>query len=273
MEILFFCTRWGSEKLSWDAFIDQLKETGYNGIELGIPADMPTREMEMVWNIAALHHLPIIIQHYDTNDTDRIQHREKYSAWLEKIKPFPAYCINSQTGKDFFSFDENRILIDLATEFEISTGIPVYHETHRSKFSYAAHISRYYMESIPSLKLSLDMSHWVCVAESYLQNQQETMELAVQHTEHIHARIGHTQGSQVPNPADPEWQEALEAHLYWWDKVIARKKSIRQQTASFTPEFGPAPYMLDVPFTHQPICDQWEANRFMLDLLKKRYKG
>jgi len=38
-------------------------------------------------------------------------------------------------------------------------------------------------------------------------------------------------------------------------------------------EFGPSGYMPTLPYTQQPVADQWSVNKFMLDLLKKRYSS
>ena len=37
------------------------------------------------------------------------------------------------------------------------------------------------------------------------------------------------------------------------------------------PEFGPAPYQISVPFTDQPLSDNWEINHSMMRFLKERY--
>lgn len=180
--------------------------------------------------------------------------------------------MNSQTGKDFFSFDQNKSLIELAEAFAQRSGIPVYHETHRNKFSFAAHIAREYLSRIPTLKITLDISHWVNVAESFLEDQQEVVQLAISRTEHLHARIGHPQGPQISDPRAPEWQEAVRIHLTWWDGVVENKKKAGEGAVlTITPEFGPHPYMVSLPFTRQPIANQWEINLHMVHLLKSRY--
>ena len=76
-----------------------------------------------------------------------------------------------------------------------------------------------------NVRITLDVSHWVNVAESFLDDQPDAMELAIQRTEHIHARVGYPEGPQVSDPAAPEWNEALQHHLNWWDKIIERKRS------------------------------------------------
>ncbi len=266
MIIPFFCPRWGSEHLSWESFCTKVKQEGYDGIEYAIPADTTDHELDQVWNTAAKHDLAIIAQHYDTYEADYTRHYDQYAAWFEKIKPYPVEKINSQTGKDFFSFSQNIALIKLAT----NSGLPVVHETHRNKFSFAAHITREYLESLPHLKLALDASHWVCVAESYLDDQPAAMQLAIERTAHIHARVGYPEGPQVPDPRMPEWEEALNKHLVWWDKAVALKTQ-EGTRLTITSEFGPFPYMVHMPATGTPVANQWEVNSYLMQLLKKRY--
>lgn len=273
MQLKFFCPRWGSEKLSWDAFLQKAKEAGYDGIEWGIPNEASDATLQLVWEKLESYGLEIIPQHYGTYEADYAKHFDQYGAWLEKIRPYKAVKVNSQTGKDFFSFEQNKSLIDLAEAWAGSTGIPVYHETHRNKFSFAAHIVKEYLSSMPNLKITFDVSHWVNVAESYLEDQQEALALAISRTEHLHARVGYPEGPQIPDPRDPDWQEAVATHLGWWDKVVERKRKEGNSAGlTITPEFGPFPYMVPLPFTGQPISDQWEINIHMVKLLKERYQ-
>ena len=50
------------------------------------------------------------------------------------------------------------------------------------------------------------------------------MEKVLAQTDHIHARIGHPQEPQVSDLRAPECKDAMDAHLQWWDKVVAIKK-------------------------------------------------
>lgn len=267
MNIQFYCPRWGSEHLSWEDFCRQVKQEGYDGIEYGIAAGTTRQELDEVWDTVTRYGLKIIPQHYDTYEANFTRHYELYQAWLEKLQPYPAEKINSQTGKDFFSFSQNEVLIQAAA----TSGLNIVHETHRNKFPFAAHITKEYLQAIPGLKLTLDASHWVCVAESYLDDQPEAMQLAIERAEHIHARVGYPEGPQVPDPRVPAWQEALHKHLAWWDKVVERKRK-EKATLTITPEFGPFPYMVHLPSTGIPIADQWAVNSYMMRLLKKRYE-
>lgn len=267
MKIEFYCPRWGSEHLPWDRFCQKVKQEGYDGIEYAIAATVTEEELDEVWDTTARYGLKIIAQHYDTYEADFLRHYDRYLAWLQQIKPYPVEKVNSQTGKDFFSFSQNELLIKAAA----ASGLPVVHETHRNKFSFAAHVTKTYLEAIPALKITLDASHWVCVAESYLDDQPAALQLAIERTEHIHARVGYPEGPQVPDPRALVWQEALNKHLHWWDQVADRKRK-ENAVLTITPEFGPFPYMVQVPATGAPLADQWAVNSYIRQVLKKRYE-
>jgi len=40
---------------------------------------------------------------------------------------------------------------------------------------------------------------------------------------------------------------------------------------TFLAEFGPIDYMPAIPFTRQPVANQWEINVWMMELLRGRY--
>lgn len=264
MEILFFCPRWGSEDIPWEEFCKKVKAAGYDGIEYAIARDVKDSELANAWLSAEKQGLQVLPQHYDTTEADFDEHIRRYETWLKRVHPLPHVLINSQTGKDFFSFDQNRALIDLGNSYQ------VVHETHRGKFSFAAHITKPFLEQIPDLRLTLDISHWVNVAESLLEDQQESVKLAISKTEHIHARVGYAEGPQISDPGSRTWQTELSRHLNWWDAAFMRKFHAGERF-TITPEFGPFPYMVHLPKDHSPLANQWKCNLHMMTLLKDRY--
>jgi hypothetical protein len=136
---------------------------------------------------------------------------------------------------------------------------------------FAAHIAKKIIENHPPLQLTLDISHWCNVHESLLQDQQEAVGLALAHTSHIHSRIGHAEGPQVPDPRAPEWDREVQAHFNWWDKVMERKKKAGGVMTVLT-EFGPPNYMWTQPFTKEVLSDQWAINVHMMEVFRKRYQ-
>lgn len=144
------------------------------------------------------------------------------------------------------------------------------HETPRSRMLFAAPVAKQYILDNKDLKLTLDISHWCNVSETFLEDQAETVNMALERVEHIHSRIGHPQGPQVNDPRAPEWENAVRAHLVWWDKVVERKKKSGGKLTILT-EFGLPDYMPTMPYTRLPLADQWAINVHMMKLLRKRY--
>jgi hypothetical protein len=77
----------------------------------------------------------------------------------------------------------------------------------------------------------------------------------------------------VSDPRAPEWANALNAHLKWWDKIIAARRAEGLSQFTITPEFGPPPYLPTLPYTCQPVASQWDINVHMMNLLRARYAG
>lgn len=271
MKIKFFCPYWGSNALSFPLFFKKVKDAGYDGVEMSLPLDKSEKYAILVQ--LNDYGLEFIGQHHETKDADPLIYKKNFREYLYNLAEAGPLLINSQTGKDYFSFEDNVMLIEVASVVARETGIPVIHETHRGKFSFALHITKQYLEKIPGIELGLDLSHWCNVAESLLHDQVESLDLALMRTRHIHARIGHAEGPQVSDPRLPEWSEAVNFHLSCWDKVVDHFTQSDKESLTITPEFGPYPYMFHLPFTKMPVADQWEVNLYMKELLKNRYRS
>jgi sugar phosphate isomerase/epimerase len=267
MKIDFFCPGWGSDKLSLEAFLKKAAESGYNGVEISLPED--TRSKNEIVNRVSSFGLSLIAQHWETLTPDFKTHREEYRRRLTNLADAGPLFINSQTGKDYFSFGQNEELIGIAYEISAESGVKIIHETHRGKFSFAAQVTADYLLRLPELRLGLDISHWVCVAESWLDDQAAALDLAFSRADHIHARVGFPEGPQIADPRAPEWKDALDRHTAWWKRIIQDRKDSGDQSFTITSEFGPYPYMFHLPYTNQPVADQWEINVFMMNHLRK----
>jgi sugar phosphate isomerase/epimerase len=266
MNIKFFCPRWGSEELDWDSFCFKVKTAGYDGVEAGVPFE--AKEKQEMKSALGKYGLLFIGQYWQSFETTLPAHKASYIQHLQHLASLSPIKIDAQTGKDYFSFMENKELFEAADAFTRETGIVVAHETHRNKALFAAHITRQYLEKIPSLSITADFSHWCNVAESFLEDQPEALRMAIEHSIHIHARVGHPQAPQVTDPSLPEWQTALQQHLTWWKGIAQHHQRTKAGLLTVTPEFGPAPYMPLAPRTQEPLADQWGINVWIMNYLR-----
>jgi sugar phosphate isomerase/epimerase len=268
-QLKILATDWGFPG-TLDEYGAKVKKAGYDGIEIWWSLD--AARQEAVFSMLKKYGLEVGFL-CAGSQTDPKEHFDYFKKMVEgaarNTRQRPLY-INCHSGHDFFSFEDNKGFIDLTTALGRETGIRILHETHRSRMLFAAPVARHFMDAVPDLRLTFDVSHWCNVSESLLADQPQTMALALERTDHIHARIGHQEGPQVSDPRAPEWQAAAEAHFAWWDEILRRKKQ-RGELMTILTEFGPPDYMPTIPYTHKPVSDQWAINEYMLQTLRKRY--
>jgi len=269
MKILFFRSVWGLENLpSLEARFEKIKAGGFDGVELDVPLDEETSRQART----ALDRLglAVVAQQWRSHGRDVAQHKASFEAqYLRALLLKPLY-LNSHTGCDHFKFEQNLELFDHTSDLAARHGLPVYHETHRSRAFFSAPSTMAFLDARPNLRLTADFSHWCCVHESLLEDQPERIAKAAAHSYAIHARVGHTQGPQITDPRDPVWKPNLDAHLAWWNQIVAARRAEGCEILPVCPEFGPAPYMTHLPHTHEPIADLWEINCHMRDWLKQQ---
>jgi hypothetical protein len=276
MQINYCCPFWGCEQDSADAFIEKVIAAGYDGIETNFPSDV--------------HFIDQFIKHIEKlkmqnsgfgfigqqvmgpeNETVHAYIAKMENRLLEIAALAPAF-INSHTGKDYFSFDDNCKVIEATLNISVKTGVRILHETHRGRFSFHAASLLPYLQKFPEMELVGDFSHFCTVSESMLQDQVDIIEQIIPHVSHIHARVGWEQGPQVNNPAAPEWENHFDIFATWWKKMVEVKQQQGWKQLTITPEFGPAPYMPAEPFTQKPLSSQWNNNLYMKEKLQTIFK-
>lgn len=276
MRILYFCPIWGMvpdyvEKVKGDLpkVLEKIKLAGYDGIEMAVPFD-DGQKKQIIELLHALDLKLIALQYAASGDSIK-DYLSSYTHHIKSANEVKPLFINSHTGKDYFSDEDNHKIINHALALAEELDVTILHETHRGRFSFHAVSAQKYLRAHANLRLVADFSHWCNVSESLLENQEDNVHNAILRTDHIHARVGYNQGCQVNDPRAPEWSAALEAHLIWWDKIVENKSNSSDQLLTITPEFGPPPYMPVTPFEQLPLSSQWDINLWMMNLLKSRY--
>lgn len=277
MEVQYICPYWGQEGSDPSLFFSRVLAEQYEGVEINLPesVEFVTEFQSALGNIrSAKNDFRFIAQQVlsAANETaDEYQIRMvKRLEFLTSLKPD---FINSHTGKDYFSFDENCRIIEAAERVSVRSGIPVFHETHRGRFTFHAASLLPYLDKFPNLKLTGDFSHWCTVSESMLQDQKTILNEITPYIHHIHARIGHEHAPQVNDPFAPEWEQHTRIFTCWWKKVIAAQAIKGKRLFTLTPEFGPAPYMPTLPYSQKPLVDQWQINAQIKNMLKLKFSA
>lgn len=274
MEIKYICTYWGCEHLSAKQFLSNVLENGYDGVEINFPDDEHfiaefNAELEHIRNTVNPNFI-FIAQQVLSNKKETVnEYIARITQRLEFLIQLNPNYINSHTGKDFFSFSENCKIIEVCDHLSKVSGIPIWHEIHRGRFSFHLKTLLSYIDIFPKLKLIADFSHFCVVSESDLHDQYDLLSKIYPNIKHIHARIGFEQSPQVNNPFAPEWTNYLEQYLSWWKEIIAIQKNKKNTICTITPEFGPFPYMPQEPFTQKPLSNQWEINLQMKNYLQQ----
>ncbi len=276
MQIQYLCPFWGQEKSDATYLFEKVVHNRFDGIEIHLPDNEVfikcfSKNIEDIRRVNS--NFCLVLQHLTSPEDDESLSGfiARMVANLEQLAAQKPDFINSHTGKDYFSFEDNCKVIEAVMEVSEKTGVRILHETHRGRFSFHAASLLPFLERFPTLELVGDFSHVCVVSESILTDQQAILAKIIPHVSHIHARIGSGQTAQVPDPFSPEWSAHLNIFTNWWRKIIAEKEALGWKTMTITPEAGPAPYMSTLPFTRQPIADQWNVNLEMKNFLKKQF--
>jgi hypothetical protein len=229
-------------------------------------------ELEKIRNTIDPNFIFIAQQVLSNKNETVLEYTQRMADRLNFLITLKPNYINSHTGKDFYNFSDNCSIIEYAEQLSKSSGIPIWHEIHRGRFSFHAKTLLSYLELFPNLQLIADFSHFCVVSESNLEDQSTILAKIYPHIKHIHARVGFEQSPQVNNPFAPEWKNHLEHYLNWWNEIIAVHEKRKVPELTITPEFGPFPYMPQEPFTQKPLANQWETNLEMKNYLQHNLK-
>lgn len=270
MQIKILAPLWGHEHLEYEVFLNKMKDTGYDGYDVWLPDD--SNQKKLLFDYLQKNEMYIVTHQHQANGSTFEEFKSSFKNNLYACAEPNPVLINSHTGRDYFTLEQNLQLIDIAHEFTEKTGITIAHETHRGRVGYSPQSTAEIFAARKHFTITADFSHWVCVTESMLENFSGTLDEAISRSRHIHTRVGFEDGPQVPHPAAPEWEYALKHFLNWWDRIVEVNEKNGTSILPMTTEFGPKPYMPTIPFTNSVVADQFEINCYMKDLLSNRYR-
>src|SRR5438105_2818078 len=137
LQLKILATNWGFEG-SLKEYITKVKKEGYDGIEIWWPLD----EKELNELVSLLNDNGLEVGFLcGAQDVNYKEHFEFFKNMVDaavtnkRIKPL---YINCHSGRDYFTFEQNKSFIDHTTMMAKQTGIKILHETHRSRILYSA---------------------------------------------------------------------------------------------------------------------------------------
>ena len=269
MKLLLVRHLWGVDlSHGFGPHLGRWREVGYQAIEASPRMVPDARELKRVLKSQGLRWIPQVFSNMLEGGGTVVAHLRSLREQIEECLDAEPLFLNTHSGSDAWTPNEAEDFYGNVGELEAKFGVACCHETHRSRYFGNPWNTYRLIQRMPSLKLTADFSHWVCVAERLLADAEQLFATIIPHCRHIHARVGYEEGPQVPDPRAPEWQGHLQIHEQWWDAIWLAQEKTGAGITTLTPEFGPPPYQHTLPFTCQPVADltsicDWMAQRQM----------
>lgn len=262
---LVLMSDWGSD-LGPSAFPAAAAADGYDGVELWWPADRRDQDGLGEAIAATGGALALLVT---SPAGDPRAHGDEIERQLTEIdrSGLAVEHLTLHLGRDHWGLDVQHDLARRVVDWRGRFGLDVLVELHRGRILHSAHHSREILTAHPELRVTFDVSHWIVVAESMLDDQAAAVELAIERADHIHARIGHPQGPQVTSPETADGA-IVERHFAWWERIVARMRN-EGRRPSLLAEFGPVPY---APARHdgRAVVDPARSNRWIMHEVRRR---
>jgi hypothetical protein len=281
----------GTTKDSWRPLLERVKREGYNAIEFcaGAPAfgfaEDPAYCQSLVKELGLRVVVLVITCGYPKPSAKGGQaavdaHLACLLAEGKAALAWEPLYVNCHGGKDSFTLEQSLAFFRGAVAIEQALGVQVCHETHRQTILCNPFVYRDLMPLLPpEVKITADLSHWAVSLERCMSLELDDEfwpavlgDLAAR-VVLIHARVGWSQSPQVADPEAPEHASDVEAHVVWWDAIVAGMRRRGLPTVAIEPEFGPYPYMPALPHTVQPVAELWAIRRKFGNKLRERYES
>ncbi|MCG5051444.1 MAG: TIM barrel protein [Myxococcales bacterium] len=261
---------WGLDAVT-PSLLTRIKGAGYDGVEGMLPAGMEAhvyRELCLEYGLDCVFQVVTCFPEPGGSVQDHVR---SFRAQMEVAAQVRPRFVNAHSGVDCWEAEEAKAFFREALAIERDLGLLVAHETHRGRVLFNPRDTLAMLRAFADLKITADFSHWVNVCERLPFDQKAAFDLAIEHAVHIHARVGHEQGPQVYDPRAPQWQAHVQAHENWWSRIWQRQAARGATTSTLTPEFGPPPYEMLMPYTQAPIVNMWDVAVWQMQRQRQRF--
>lgn len=205
-------------------------------------------------------------------------HREDLKSFFLQVRNVGADFVNCHIMDNFVIGKDAEILIQDLIDEAKSNKIPFFVETHRGRVTQDLHRTVEYVNAIPDLRLTIDLSHYALAGEMEQISLQasQLFEQLLKRTSSIHGRISNGQQIQVdigPNAEHP----LVEAYMHLWIKGMAYwlEQAGPGDILPVLPELGPPEYAITSESIRygerHEISDRWQQALLIKHLFSKAW--
>ncbi len=274
MRLQLFRSLW-TNGFNLAAALEDCEAGVFDGVEGPVPASGAARE-EFAARLRDADR-PFIAEivtggDYVPKHRDPARHLAEFSRLAEGAMGCSPLSLTVLAGCDAWPLAQSVDFLGRALEEAERLGAAASFETHRSRPTFNQWATRELLRQLPALRLTCDFSHWCCVCERFvLDDEPEILALCAGRADHVHARVGYEQGPQVPHPDAAEYRPALGSHERWWDALWSAAARAGRELVTMTPEFGPDRYLHTLPFSDSPVANLDEINHWMARRERERF--
>lgn len=267
-KIIFHRTLWGVD-LNFSNFVEikskllNFKTQGFEGLEIATGFFDNKYKLDFLKLIKELDFKVVTQIHtmgYPITNTKVCDHFDDFKKKIEDSLSWNPSVINSHTGRDDWTSEDNLELFRKISDYENSIKNKfsnISHETHRQRCLFNPRNSYEIMKNFPNIKYTCDLSHWSVVNsrlcnESTDPNWLEIIDILCKKTLLIHARVSSTEQIQVADPFSHENKENIKYYESLWKKIYENSEF---QTIHIDPEYGPFPYAILNPVNNMYFVD------------------
>jgi hypothetical protein len=250
--------RGSHEPVSTEKAFEMVRNAGYTGMAINLAA--ADRE-------TAYKTLPLFSQYELGCVINAFPHSmEDMLPVLEMAREFNARVVNIIAQVIPSSVDEASIMVQDWMEEAEKEGIDIEFETHRNSVTNDLSYTTQLLETVPDMKLSVDLSHYVVDREFSLplrSEEQELVDKVLRRANAFQGRVASAQQIQLQLEF-PQHQKWVVQFLDWWEAGFRywRKRAGDDDCLIFQTELAPPDYAMTGP-DGMEMSDRWQESLTM----------
>jgi hypothetical protein len=253
----------GEREWTIEEKFEKIAEAGFTGILGFLP---PPHEEELWHRLLEQYQFSFGIHSFPAVRSD-------LTSILKAAKAFGVQYINSQVTHSFVTGEQAQVLLAELIEEAANEQIPYFIETHRGRITQDLIRTVEYVNALPNLRLTIDLSHYIVAGEMLSESEQAESCFAqlLMRTSSLHARVSN--GEQIQVDIGNGQHSMLESYKRWWEQGIRcwLKEAQPGDVLPFVTELGPPPYSITT-FKNErfvEISDRWEQALVLKQIIEE----